>query len=108
MPRPSPRKRHRRRAARPSGTRVSGHLAKPRERSSLLTLLARANSPVDLLPILHRHALTATGGTRSLLFERNARTGTLRATSAYGLDGIPLDPWIPSKAESELVTQIFS
>jgi PAS domain S-box-containing protein len=79
-----------------------------RERASLLTLVARAKSPVELIPVLHRHALAATGGSRSLLFERNARTGALRATSAYGLDRIPIEPWIPSKAESELVGQIFS
>ena len=74
---------------------------------SLLTLLAHNRRLIDLLPALHQHALDATGGTRTLLFEHNPRNGALQATSGFGLEALPIDPWIPKKAEATLVDDAF-
>ncbi len=74
----------------------------------LLRLVVGATSRMDLLSHLHRQALAATGGTRSLLYERNARTGALRATSAHAVDAIPTEPWMPSKAELDLLADVFA
>jgi PAS domain S-box-containing protein len=74
----------------------------------LLRLVSHATSLAELLPLLHRRALGATRGTSSLLFERNTRSGVLQATSAYAIDEMPTDPWIPSRSEAKLLTGVFS
>src|SRR5471032_2231551 len=48
----------------------------------LASLLAHSTSANELLPHLHQHALDVTGGSCSLLFQHNPRTGGLQATSA--------------------------
>src|SRR5215471_5076559 len=75
---------------------------------SLLSLLAGGTRAADLLPHLHRHALDATGGQCSLLFEHNPRSGALHATSGYGLDELRVEPWMPSSSESVLLSQAFA
>ena len=75
---------------------------------SLLSLLAGGTRAADLLPHLHRHALDATGGQCSLLFEHNPRSGALHATSGYGLDELRVEPWTPSSSESALLNQAFA
>ncbi|PYQ77672.1 MAG: hypothetical protein DMG01_14235, partial [Acidobacteria bacterium] len=52
----------------------------------LISLLAHAAQPNDVLPHLHQHALDVTGGHCSLLFQHNPRNGVLQATSGFGLD----------------------
>jgi PAS domain S-box-containing protein len=74
----------------------------------LLRLVAQATSLAELLPHLHRRALRAARGTRSLLFERNRRNGALQATSGYALEEMPTDPWIPSQPDTDLVAGAFS
>ncbi|HEY2905783.1 MAG TPA: histidine kinase dimerization/phospho-acceptor domain-containing protein, partial [Vicinamibacterales bacterium] len=74
----------------------------------LVSLLARATRLTDLLPPLHERALEATGGSCSLLFETNPRTGVMQATSAFGLDTLRTDPWMPGPGESDLVSDAFS
>jgi PAS domain S-box-containing protein len=74
----------------------------------LVSLLARATRLTDLLPPLHERALEATGGSCSLLFETNPRTGVMQATSAFGLDALRTDPWMPGPGESDLVSDAFS
>jgi signal transduction histidine kinase len=76
----------------------------PRPRVSLL---AHTRKPTDLLPHLHQHALDVTGGACSLLFRRNPRNGVLQATSAFGLDELRTDPWVPGPGESALVADAF-
>jgi len=50
----------------------------------------------ELLPVLHQHAVKAIGGRSSILFQF-ARTGAnLLATSAYGVEHLPPQPW-PAK-----------
>ena len=63
---------------------------------------------IDLLPHLHQHALDATGGTCSLLFEHNPRNGVLQATSGFGLDVLRTDPWMPAADEAALVADAFA
>jgi len=75
---------------------------------SLLSLLAGGTRAAELLPHLHRHALDATGGQCSLLFEHNPRSGAFHATSGYGLDELRVEPWMPSSGESALLTQAFT
>ena len=68
----------------------------------LITFLARTPQLVDLLPLLHQHAMDATGGRRSLLFEHNVHGGALEATSAFGLGLLPKEPWLPTAAEARM------
>ncbi len=75
---------------------------------SLLALVARATSLTDLLPQLHRHALCVVDGQCSLLFERNASTGTLLATSACGLDTWSTDSWTPVGADAAFLSDAVS
>src|SRR5262245_47977180 len=69
----------------------------------LVTLLARTSRLIDLLPQLHQHALDATGGDCSLLFEFEPGSGALRATSGFGLEELPTEPWVPVEEEGALV-----
>jgi len=71
---------------------------------SQLVYSARAN---DLLPHLHQHALDATGGACSLLFQHNPRNGILQATSGFGLDALRTDPWLPAGGEAAIVASLF-
>jgi PAS domain S-box-containing protein len=74
----------------------------------LASLLAHSFKANDLLPLLHQHAVDATGGGCSLLFQHNPRTGGLQATSAFGLDALRTDPWVPGPEEAALVADAFS
>lgn len=73
-----------------------------------LALVAHATSLTELLPQLHCHALEETGGSCSVLFEHDAPSGALQATSAYGLDELPPEPWIPAAADADLLSDTFS
>lgn len=54
----------------------------------------------DLLPQLHQHAIEAAGGTCSVLLQFNPRTSYLQATSGFGLDRLPTDPWMAEPVEA--------
>jgi PAS domain S-box-containing protein len=74
----------------------------------ILSLLA-GNSPLsELLPRLHERALAATGASCSVLFEHNPRSGVLNATSGFGLDRLPTEPWTPGSDEQALVDGVFA
>jgi two-component system NtrC family sensor kinase len=73
----------------------------------LISLLAQSSRLVDLLPRLHQHALDATGGSSSLLFEHNPRNSGLQATSGFGLDQLRPEPWGGSPIEQAIVTEAF-
>jgi two-component system NtrC family sensor kinase len=72
------------------------------------SLLAHATRLVDLLPHMHQHALDATGGRCSLLFEHNPRNDVLQATSGFGLDSLPTEPWMPAPDEAAVVADAFA
>ena len=72
-----------------------------------MSLLAHIGKPSDLLPHLHQHALDVTGGNCSLLFQHNPRNGVLQATSAFALEELRTDPWMPGPEESALVASAF-
>src|SRR5580765_5681174 len=91
-------------AAAPTGGSTTTEIVTP----ALTTLLASAARPIDVLPHLHRYAIDATGGTCSLLFEHNPRSGSMQATSAYALDELRVDPWLPGPAEAAIVAQAFA
>ena len=74
----------------------------------LASLLAHSTTPNELLPHLHQHALDVTGGSCSLLFQHNPRTGGLQATSGFGLEGLKTDPWVPGQDEAALVADAFA
>lgn len=97
-----------RRFTRPSVGGVSTAFGADGAAAPLVSLLARATRLTDLLPPLHERALAATGGSCSLLFETNPRTGVMQATSAFGLDVLRTDPWMPGPGESDLVSDAFS
>lgn len=73
----------------------------------LVTLLAYAGGPSDLLPHLHQQAVERAGGACSLLFQHNPRNGALQATSGFGLDTLRSDPWLPDFEEAAVVTSAF-
>src|SRR5438477_49748 len=75
---------------------------------TLVSLLAHTTRLVDLLPPLHQHALDVTGGSRLLLFEHNPRNGVLQATSGFGLDALPTEPWMPAPDEAAIVSDAFT
>src|SRR5215831_13774970 len=74
---------------------------------STVSLLARAPAQSSVLPYLHQHAVARSGGTCSVLFRHNPRTGALHATSGYGLEALRTDPWVSEPAEAALVTTAF-
>src|ERR1700704_1070606 len=74
----------------------------------LASLLAHSTTPNDLLPRLHQHALDVTGGSCSLLFQHNPRTGSLPATSGFGLAALRTDPWMPGPEETALIADAFT
>jgi PAS domain S-box-containing protein len=47
----------------------------------------------DLLPVLHHHAVSAVQGKSSILFQFTRSGDALRATSAFGIDRLPPEPW---------------
>jgi PAS domain S-box-containing protein len=73
----------------------------------IVSLLAQISQPSELLPHLHQHALDVTGGTCSLLFQHNPRNGVLQATSAFALDVLRTDPWMPGPPEASVVASAF-
>src|SRR5262245_29658608 len=74
----------------------------------LASLLAHSLKANDLLPLLHQHAVEATGGACSLLFQHNPRTAGLQTTSAFGIDHLRTDPFEPLPDEAALVADGFS
>ena len=74
----------------------------------LSSLLAHGRKATDLLPHLHQHALDATGGVCSLLFQQNPRNGILQATSGFGLEVLRTDPWMPGPDEAALIADAFT
>jgi PAS domain S-box-containing protein len=88
------------RAARPAaGTETASR--------SVVSLLAHASRPVEMLPHLHQHALERTSGDCSLLFQHNPRNGILHATSGFRLDALRSDPWLPDSEELDIVSRAF-
>jgi len=73
----------------------------------IASLLANGRKATELLPHLHQHALDATGGVCSLLFQQNPRNGILQATSGFALDELRTDPWVPGADEASLVASAF-
>jgi PAS domain S-box-containing protein len=73
----------------------------------LISLLAHTNSPSDMLPHLHQHAIDVTGGSSALLFQYNPRNGMLQETSAFRLDELRTDPWQPSAMDAALIDNAF-
>ncbi len=64
----------------------------PRE-VGLLQALTATDRLSDLLPVLHHHAVSAVQGRNSILFQFDRTGDALRATSAFGVDHLPRDPW---------------
>jgi PAS domain S-box-containing protein len=87
----------------PKGPQATGTAAQP-----LISLVKQSTSLTELLPHLHQRALSVSNGTCALLFVHNARTGAMHATSGYGLEAIPTDPWIPAPPETVLLKDAFS
>jgi len=101
-----PRDTRTRRATRPaSASRSTTASTVQRPLASRLAHTARSN---DLLPELHQHALDVTGGSCSLLFQHNPRSGGLQATSGFALDVLRTDPWLPGPDEAALVADAFA
>ena len=97
------------RLPRPAKDAASTVVSDPASTSEpVVSLLARSSPLTDVLPRLHQHALDATHGTCSLLFEFDPGSGIMQATSGFGLEDLVTDPWIPGPPESELVSDAFA
>jgi PAS domain S-box-containing protein len=59
----------------------------------LLQALTATDRLSDLLPVLHHHAVSAVEGRSSILFQYVRSGDTLLATSAFGVDHLPPQPW---------------
>jgi PAS domain S-box-containing protein len=74
---------------------------------SLASLLLHSEQPADVLPPLHREALSLLGGRGSVLFERSLRGPMVLPTSSFGIDALRADPWVPGRAEAKLAERVF-
>jgi PAS domain S-box-containing protein len=74
----------------------------------LAALLAHTAKANELLPHLHQHALDATGGVCSLLFQHNPRNDALQPTSGFALDALRTDAWHPRGGEARLLADAFA
>jgi PAS domain S-box-containing protein len=61
--------------------------------ASLFQALTATDRLSDLLPVLHHHAVSAVEGRSSILFQFARSGDTLQATSAFGVEHLPPDPW---------------
>ena len=59
----------------------------------LLQALTATDRLGDLLPVLHHNAVSAVEGRSSILFQYARSGDTLQATSAFGVDHLPPQPW---------------
>jgi signal transduction histidine kinase len=82
--------------------------ARAAESEPLISLLTRAAKLTDVLPHLHQRALDTTGAVCSLLFEVNFPHGGFQATSAVGVNQLPIDAWCPMVRDRHLVTACFA
>jgi PAS domain S-box-containing protein len=69
--------------------------------------VAKASQVSDVLPTVHARALEATGGTCSVLFTCDSRTGRLHATSGFALDEIDTGAWTPGPLEARILDEAF-
>ena len=73
----------------------------PRE-VGLLQALTVSERLTDLLPVLHQHAVSAIDGHSSVLFQYDRSGDNLRATSAFGVDRLPLEVWPAGQVPASL------
>src|SRR5262245_36123838 len=102
-----PRDTRNRRLTRPGTAAASAAKATGVAQRPLASLLAHTTGG-ELLPYLHQHALDVSGGSCSLLFQHNPRIGVLQATSAFALETLETDPWMPGADEADLVADAFA
>ena len=63
--------------------------------AGLFQALTATDRLSDLLPVLHHHAVAASNGRSSILFQFKRDDGdVLQATSAFGVERLPTDPWL--------------
>jgi PAS domain S-box-containing protein len=72
--------------------------------SALARAVAQGVPPLDVLLDLHRELLAATGGTRSVILQRDGRSGRYAATSGYGCEQLG-GPWLPAQEAVTLENQ---
>ncbi len=72
--------------------------------AGLFEVLTATDRLSDLLPALHHHAVSALSGRGSILFQFSRSGDCLHATSAFGLDHLPNQPW-PGRTLPEGVFQ---
>lgn len=61
--------------------------------ATLVQALATTDQLAELLPVLHYRAVAAVGGRSSVVFQFDRGGEWLRATSAFGIERLPADPW---------------
>ena len=73
--------------------------------ASLLQSLTATDRLSDLLPVLHHHAVSALQGRSSILFQFTRTGEALQATSAFGVEHLPPNPWPARMVPSTLFKQ---
>ena len=69
---------------------------RPMQEATLLQALSATDRLGDLLPLLHQHAVDAIGGRTTIVFQFDPSGEWLQATSAFGIDQLPTEPWLAS------------
>jgi PAS domain S-box-containing protein len=67
---------------------------RPVQEATLLQALASTDRLSELLPLLHQHAVDAIMGRTSIVFQFDPTGEWLQATSAFGIDRLPTEPWL--------------
>ena len=65
-----------------------------RQDASLLEALSTTDRLSELLPLLHQQAIDVVGGRSSIVFQFDPTGEWLQATSAFGIDRLPTEPWL--------------
>ena len=83
-------------------------MARLSDPSQLIRLLVHTDGGAALLGRLHEHLLEAAGGVASLVVHLDPVTGCMRASSASGVNDLPLESWLGTPAEREPVERAFA
>ena len=65
----------------------------PLREATLVQALTSTDRLSQLLPVLHHRAVAAVNGRASILLQFDRSGDWLQATSAFGIDSLPIDPW---------------
>jgi len=75
--------------------------------AALARLLTSTDRLAMILPSFHQHAVEASGGSCSVLFQAEPGSGRLYATTAFAVDELPQDFWPQTPRETALLERVM-